>query len=203
VGDYPSEFIFLTPYFGIRARDGSLKLIEMMSDVKCISHPVNMGKGAAIRTGLKHITGDVVVIQDGDLEYNPEVFPLLMQPIIEGEVDVVYGSRFLGKTEGMRFLNFVANKILTIITNILYGARITDMETCYKMIRVSCLQGIPLRANRFDFEPEITAKILKKGVRYMELPITYSGRTHDEGKKIGWKDGVQALWSIIRYRFSD
>ncbi len=185
------------------SRDGSLRLIEAMPDVRCVSHAVNMGKGAAIRTGLKYITGDIVVIQDGDLEYNPEVFPELMKPIVDGEVDVVYGSRFLGRTEGMRFLNFVANKFLTILTNVLYGTQITDMETCYKMIRVSVLKEITLHANRFDFEPEITAKILKKGYRFMEIPISYSGRTHEEGKKIGWKDGLQALWSLVRYRFKD
>ena len=185
------------------SRDGSLRLIEAMPDVRCVSHAVNMGKGAAIRTGLKYITGDIVVIQDGDLEYNPEVFPELMKPIVDGEVDVVYGSRFLGRTEGMRFLNFVANKFLTILTNVLYGTQLTDMETCYKMIRVSVLKEITLHANRFDFEPEITAKILKKGYRFMEIPISYSGRTHEEGKKIGWKDGLQALWSLVRYRFKD
>lgn len=183
--------------------DETLLLVNKFDHLKIISHPVNMGKGAAIRTGLKNAVGDIIVVQDGDLEYNPECIPTLMKPILENNVDVVYGSRFLGKNKGMRFINFIANKGLTMVTNVIYGAKITDMETCYKLVRASIIKEISLRANRFDFEPEITAKILKKRVRFMEIPIDYSGRTHKEGKKIGWKDGVQALWSLIKYRFVD
>ena len=183
--------------------DNSWSLIQQLEEIRVIRHPCNMGKGAAIRTGLLQIRGDVVIVQDGDLEYDPSDFPALLKPIFDDEADVVYGSRFLGKMEGMRFQNFVGNKVLTVLTSFLYGASISDMETCYKMMRVSVIRDIKLRANRFDFEPEITAKILKRGIRFREVPINYSGRTHEDGKKIGWKDGVQAIWALIKYRFID
>lgn len=197
--DLPMEIIVVDDF----STDNSRSLLQKVEDIRMICHSRNMGKGAAIRTGLQHIKGDIVIIQDGDLEYDPRDFPLLLKPIVNDEADVVYGSRFLGKMEGMRFQNYVGNKVLTRLTSLLYGARITDMETCYKMMRVSVIGGINLRANRFEFEAEITAKILKKKIRFREVPITYRGRTHDEGKKIGWKDGVQAIWSLVKYRFMD
>ena len=183
--------------------DRSREILKGVRDIRIVHHARNMGKGAAIRTGLGHIKGEVVVIQDGDLEYDPSEFPALLEPILSGKADVVYGSRFLGNVQGMRLQNFLGNKALTLLTRMLYGARITDMETCYKMMRVSVVGDLTLRANRFDFEPEITAKILKKGVRFREIPINYRGRSHEEGKKIGWKDGLQAIWSLVRYRFRD
>lgn len=183
--------------------DRSREILKNISDIRIVHHARNMGKGAAIRTGLGHIKGEVVVIQDGDLEYNPSDFPALLKPILAGEADVVYGSRFLGNVKGMRLQNFLGNKALTLMTRMLYGAQITDMETCYKMMRVSVVSDLTLRANRFDFEPEITAKILKKGVKFREIPISYRGRSHEEGKKIGWKDGLQAIWSLVKYRFQD
>lgn len=184
--------------------DRSWDILKNIRNIHIIQHSCNMGKGAAIRTGLEHIKGEVVVIQDGDLEYDPAEFPKLLKPILEGEADVVYGSRFLGNVQGMRLQNFLGNKILTLLTRMLYGVRITDMETCYKMMRVSVMGNLTLRANRFDFEPEITAKILKKrGVRFREIPISYNGRSHKEGKKIGWRDGVQAIWALVKYRFCD
>ncbi len=156
--DLPMEIIVVDDF----STDNSRSLLQKVEDIRMICHSRNMGKGAAIRTGLQHIKGDIVIIQDGDLEYDPRDFPLLLKPIVNDEADVVYGSRFLGKMEGMRFQNYVGNKVLTRLTSLLYGARITDMETCYKMMRVSVIGGINLRANRFEFEAEITAKILKK-----------------------------------------
>ncbi len=185
------------------SQDTSKIKLEQMNDIILLKHPVNRGKGAAIRTGLAQIKGDVVVVQDGDLEYDPNDLPRLLQPILDGRVDVVYGSRFLGRMQGMRLRNFIANKILTGFTNVLFGARITDMETCYKMIRTTVLDEIKLRANRFDFEPEITAKLLKKKARFLEVPISYQGRTHLDGKKIGWKDGINAIYSLVKYRLVD
>ena len=197
--DLPKEIIVVNDCY----QDSSGNILEQMTDIRLLTHPVNRGKGAAIRTGLAHVKGDVVVVQDGDLEYNPNDLPILLRPILEGRADVVYGSRFLGRMQGMRMQNVLGNKVLTGLTNVLFGARITDMETCYKMIRTTVLEGIKLRANRFDFEPEITAKILKKKVRFLEVPISYQGRTHLDGKKIGWKDGIQAIYSLVKYRLID
>lgn len=183
--------------------DASGKILESIEDIRLFTHHVNSGKGAAIRTGLAHAKGEIVIVQDGDLEYNPQDIPFLLRPVEANIADVVYGSRFLGRVQGMRIQNIIGNKFLTWLTNFLYGTKITDMETCYKVIRLSALEHITLNANRFDFEPEITAKLLRKGVRFMELPISYRGRTHEEGKKIGWKDGLQAIYSLIKYRFFD
>ncbi len=182
--------------------DGTKDLYSQINH-KILYHEKNMGKGAALRTGLKEATGDIVIIQDADLEYNPEDYIPLVKLIKENEADVVYGSRLLDNrnSKSFLFLSFVANKTLTVLTNILFGAKLTDMETCYKAFRREFIQNIDIKSNRFDFEPEITAKVLKQKVRFKELPITYNARAFDEGKKIGWKDGVQAIWTLIKFRF--
>ncbi len=181
-----------------------LAQIDPGDDLKIIYHPHNMGKGAAVRTGFQNATGDVFLIQDADLEYDPREYPILLRPIEEGIAKVVYGSRFLGgPRKAMFFWNMVANRTLTFITNLLYNAILSDMETCYKVFRAEVIRDIPLRSRRFDFEPEVTAKILKRGYRIYEVPISYNGREWYEGKKISWKDGVIALWTLLRYRFTD
>lgn len=173
-------------------------------DIKIIYHENNKGKGSAIRTGLQHITGDIIIIQDADLEYNPEEYPKLIQPILGGKTKVVYGSRYKGKITGPNLLSHLyGNKILTFITKILYLQDISDMETCYKVFKKEVLKDIKLKAKRFDFEPEITAKIIKKGYKIYEVPITYRSRLFDEGKKITWRDGIKALYYLIKYRFTD
>lgn len=164
-----------------------------------------MGKGAAIRTGMQHITGDIMVIQDADLEYDPKDYNELIKLIIDNKADVVYGSRLTGAkpSRSFMFTHLLGNKFLTLTTNILYGATLTDMETCYKAFRTTFLEGITIKSDRFDFEPEITAKILKKKARLYELPISYYGREYAEGKKITWKDGVHAIIALIKFRFID
>jgi glycosyltransferase involved in cell wall biosynthesis len=163
-------------------------------------HPENRGKGAALRTGFAATTGDLVLIQDADLEYDPEDYPTLLQPIVNGQADVVYGSRFLGGPHRVLFFwHYVGNSFLTLLSNSLSDLNLTDMETCYKVFRSEILDRITLRSNRFGFEPEFTAKVARLGVRIYEVPISYHGRTYAEGKKIGWKDGVSAIWSILRF----
>ncbi len=163
----------------------------------------NQGKGAALRRGFAAVTGDIVVVQDGDLEYSPEEFPDLIDLIVEGRADVVYGSRFLGRHRVFLFTHYLGNRVLTLLTNVLYNTMLTDMETCYKAMRREVLQGLDLQSNGFGIEPEITAKIFKRGYRVYEVPITYDGRSYEEGKKIGWKDGLVALWVLAKYRFRD
>jgi glycosyltransferase involved in cell wall biosynthesis len=165
--------------------------------------PRNMGKGAALRRGFDAVNGDLVVIQDADLEYSPEEFPTLIELIREGRADVVYGSRFLGRHRVFLFTHYVGNRFLTLLTNILYNTMLSDMETCYKVMRTEVLRSMTLRSDGFGIEPELTAKIFKRGYRVYEVPITYDGRGYDEGKKIGWRDGVVALWVLIKYRFSE
>ena len=172
-------------------------------DLKIVYHQANQGKGAAVRTGLEHASGDFIIIQDADLEYDPCDYPKLLQPLLEGQAQVVYGSRFLGSGETMFFLQALGNRLLTLLTNVLYGTALSDMETCYKAFRAEVIQSIPLRSWRFELEPEITAKLLKRGYHIHEVPISYQGREYHEGKKLTWRDGITALWTLIKYRFVD
>ena len=188
--------------------DGTSDLLEGLArqgtNLQLIRHECNRGKGAAIRSGIGAATCDLVLIQDADLEYDPRDIPALLVPIQEGKADVVFGSRFLGAARRpTMFWHMVANKLLTLMTNILYNSILSDMETGYKLFRREILQQIPLRSRRFDFEPEITAKLLKRKVRIFEVPITFNPREYDEGKKIGLKDAFQAVWTLIIYRFVD
>jgi len=186
--------------------DGSREhLKELESKYKIYYHDINMGKGAAIRTAMKNISGDIMVIQDADLEYDPKDYEELIQLIINDKADVVYGSRLTGAkpSRSFMFTHWLGNKVLTLTTNILYGATLTDMETCYKAFKTSFLDGIEIKSNRFDFEPEITAKVLKRKARLYELPISYFGREYAEGKKITWKDGIHALIALVKFRFID
>ncbi len=174
-------------------------------DVKVFFHPQNRGKGAAIRTAIEKATGDYLIVQDADLEYDPNEYFSLLEPLLDGRADVVFGSRFLGG--GAHRVHFfwhrLGNGFLTLLSNMLTNLNLTDMEVCYKVFKADVIKNIPLRCNRFDFEPEITAKVAKRKCRIYEVPISYSGRDYDEGKKIGWRDGVQAIWTIIKYRFRD
>jgi dolichol-phosphate mannosyltransferase len=173
------------------------------TNLKIFHHPYNRGKGAAIRTGIKHATGDIILIQDADLEYNPKDYSSLVAPIMEKKAAVVYGSRFKGKVKNMKFFNRVANRILTLTANLLYRISITDEATCYKVFRADILKKQKLKCNRFDFCPEITAKLSKQGVKIFEVPISYKARTQGEGKKIRWMDGFTALWALLKYRVTD
>jgi glycosyltransferase involved in cell wall biosynthesis len=185
------------------SNDGTRDILEQLADstVRVILHPANRGKGAAIRTGLAQVSGDLVLIQDADLEYDPEDWPKLLAPVLRGRARVVYGSRFTGERRNMLFLHWVGNRLLSLITNILYNTTLSDMETCYKLFERDLLAQIDLRANGFEFEPEVTAKVLRLGVRIYEVPISYSGREFEEGKKITWRDGLGALATLIKYRF--
>jgi glycosyltransferase involved in cell wall biosynthesis len=181
-----------------------LQQAEAEGLLKAFRHAQNQGKGAAIRTAMQQATGEIYLIQDADLEYDPRDYPRLLQPIVESRAKVVYGSRFLGgPRRAMLFRNMLGNKFLTLLTNVLYDSILTDMETCYKVFRPEVLKGVPLHARRFELEPEITAKILKRGYRIYEVPISYAGREYEEGKNITWKDGFPAVWALIKYRFVD
>lgn len=173
-------------------------------DMQIIYHEQNSGKGAALRTGFQHATGDIFVIQDADLEYDPRDYVKLLEPLLEGRAPIIYGSRFMGgPRSAMSLTHTLGNKFLTIMTNVLYGTALTDMETCYKCFRREVINGMPLRSRAFEIEPELTAKFLKRGYNIFEVPISYNGRTFHEGKKIDWRDGFSAVRTLLRYRFAD
>jgi glycosyltransferase involved in cell wall biosynthesis len=170
---------------------------------KLCLQPRNQGKGAALRRGFAEVTGDLTIVQDADLEYSPEEYPQLVDLICQGRADVVYGSRFLGRHRVFLFTHYLGNRVLTLLTNVLYNTMLTDMETCYKAMRTEVVRAMTLRSNGFGIEPEITAKIFKRGYRVYEVPITYDGRGYDEGKKITWRDGLVALWVLLKYRVTE
>ena len=191
------------------SRDGTREVLEKMgrdnADLKVLFHEVNRGKGAALRTGFAAATGDVVLIQDADLEYDPHEYPRLLQPIVDGHADVVYGSRFLGggAHRVVFYWHYLGNRLLTTLSNMTTNLNLTDMEVCYKVFKREVIQGIPLKENRFGFEVEVTAKIARRKLKIYEVPISYYGRDYSEGKKIGWKDGFSALRCIVKYAFAD
>ena len=170
---------------------------------KLLLQEKNLGKGAAVRRGFAEAKGDIFIIQDADLEYSPEEYPDLIELIVRGKADAVYGSRFLGRHRAFLYTHYMGNRFLTFVTNVLYNTILTDMETCFKAIRADRVRRMTLRSNRFGIEPEITAKLFKMGCRVYEVPITYEGRGYDEGKKISWKDGLEALWVLLKYRVVD
>ena len=185
--------------------DGTRDVLKQLGDstVRIIMHERNRGKGAAVRTGVANATGEYVLVQDADLEYDPEDWPKLLNPVLRGRTRVVYGSRFTGERRNMLFLHWIGNRFLSFVTNVLYNTTLSDMETCYKVLDRRLFDDLSLSADRFDIEPEITAKILKRGIRIYEVPISYAGREFDEGKKITWRDGFAALWTLVKYRFRD
>jgi glycosyltransferase involved in cell wall biosynthesis len=186
--------------------DGTRDILQALAaslSFKVLLQPYNRGKGAALRRGFAEVTGDIVVIQDADLEYSPEEYPELIELICAGRADVVYGSRFIGRHRVFLFTHFLGNRVLTGLTNVLYNTMLTDMETCFKVMRIDVLRSMTLRSERFGIEPELTAKIFKRGYRVYEVPITYDGRGYEEGKKITWKDGVVAVWTLLKYRFTE
>jgi len=186
--------------------DGTRDILQTLAaalSFKLLLQPHNRGKGAALARGFAEVTGDIVVIQDADLEYSPEEYPELIELICTGRADVVYGSRFIGRHRVFLFTHFLGNRLLTLLTNMLYNTMLTDMETCFKAMRVDVLRSMTLRSERFGIEPELTAKIFKRGYRVYEVPITYDGRGYEEGKKITWKDGIVAVWTLLKYRFTE
>ncbi len=185
--------------------DGTRECLENLKNdaIKIVYHDRNKGKGAALQTGFNHVSGDIVIIQDADLEYDPDEYHRLIRPIVSGQADVVYGSRFLSGSERrvLFFWHYIGNKFLTLVTNVLTNLNLSDMETCYKVFRSDILKKIRIEQNRFGFEPEFTVKIAKEKLRIYEVGISYYGRDYAEGKKIGWKDGVVALWCLVKYSF--
>jgi len=185
--------------------DGTREILSQIADggVTVIYHARNMGKGSAIRTALQYVTGDIIIIQDGDLEYDPADYHKLIEPIVEGRASVVYGSRFLGEITNMRFLNYIANKILALTASLLFFTWLTDEGTCYKVFKADLLKSLDLKCTGFDFCPEVTAKVRKRGYKIVEVPISYRGRSTEEGKKIRWRDGLRAFLTLIKYRLVD
>ena len=184
--------------------DGTDKVLATLEDstVRVFNHAKNQGKGAALRTGLEAATGDLIIIQDADLEYDPEDWIKLLDPIMKNKAFVVYGSRFTGERKNMLLLHWIGNRFLSLVTNVLYATTLSDLETCYKCFDRRVIEPVHIVSNRFDFEPEITAKVLRQGFRIYEVPISYAGREFDEGKKITWKDGFAALTALIKFRFT-
>lgn len=198
--DYDKEIVLVDDF----STDGTRDIVEKYKDKKnytVLMHPYNQGKGAALRSGFAEASGDIIIIQDADLEYDPRDYGKLLEPILDGRADVVYGSRFLGGPHRVLFFwHYLGNMVLTLLSNMLTNLNLTDMETCYKAFTRQVLNSLHLKCDRFGFEPEFTSKVARKKFRIYEVPISYSGRDYSEGKKIGWKDGVAAIWFIIRFR---
>ena len=204
LGDVRKELIIVDD----GSKDGTRDVLKKLADEsphKVYFHGHNMGKGAALRTALHYAVGDIILIQDADLEYDPAEYVELIKPILEGRADVVYGSRLSGAkvARAFNYWHYIGNKLLTFVTNVLYNAILSDMETCYKVFRADVIKNIQIKSNKFDFEPEITAKVLKRKYKLYEMPISYYGRDFAEGKKITWRDGFAAIWALIKYRFMD
>jgi len=202
--DLEKEIIIVDDCSSDGTREQLQEITLTHQNVRVFYHDQNQGKGAALRTGFESASGDIVIIQDADLEYDPKEYPVLLEPILDGRADIVYGSRFLGGPHRVLFFwHYLGNKFLTLLSNALTNLNLTDMETCYKAFKKEVLDSIKIKSNRFGFEPEFTAKVAKKGFRIYETSISYSGRTYAEGKKIGWKDGVKAIFAILWFRFFD
>ncbi|MCJ7652718.1 MAG: glycosyltransferase family 2 protein [Actinobacteria bacterium] len=199
LGEIAKEIIIVDD--GSTDGTGDILKLEEDSSTKVLRREKNRGKGAAVRAALPHATGDYVIIQDADLEYDPEDYRAMLAPVMKRKADVVYGSRFTGEHRDMLYWHWVGNRFLSFMTNVLYNTTLSDMETCYKLFSRESLEGIEIQSDRFEFEPEITAKILKKKFRIYEVPVSYAGREYEEGKKIVWMDGFKALWALLKYRF--